>query len=119
VRPERPYSDYLEDILEAIEEIVSFVEAMGLDAFLSDRRTNLAVIRALEIIGEAVRHIPEGVRNNHPQVLWQEMMAMRNMLIHQYFGVDLEGLCRTVEEDLPALRDDNRRMLAEMEEEDR
>jgi uncharacterized protein with HEPN domain len=90
---------------------------MGLDDFLSDRRTNLAVIRALEIVGEAARHIPEMERRNHSQIPWQEMVAMRNMLIHQYFGVDLEVLWRTVKEDLPPLRDDIQRMLAEYSEE--
>ena len=118
MRPQRSYGDYLEDILQAIEEIFSFVEAMDLEAFLSDRRTNLAVIRALEIIGEAARHIPEIERRNLSQVPWQEMVAMRNMLIHQYFGVDLEVLWRTVQEDLPPLRDEIRRVVEEKEEND-
>ena len=92
MRPQRSYRDYLDDILRAIGEILSFVEDMDFETFRSDRRTNLAVIRALEIIGEAARYIPANERRRHSQVPWQEMVAMRNKLIHQYFGVDLEVL---------------------------
>ena len=91
---------------------------MDLEAFLSDRRTNLAVIRALEIVGEAARNIPDTERRNLSQIPWEEMVAMRNILIHQYFGVDLEVLWRTVKEDLPPLRDEIRRVLEEKEEDD-
>lgn len=72
-------------------------------------------MRALEIIGEAARRIPASVRCLHPQVAWQDMVAMRNKLIHEYFGVDLQVLWRTVQEDLPPLRDGVRRMLEDME----
>ena len=115
MRPQRSYRDYLDDILWAIGEILSFVEDMDFETFRSDRRTNLAVIRALEIIGEAARYIPANERRRHSQVPWQEMVAMRNKLIHQYFGVDLEVLWRTVQEDLPPLRDEISRVLAAME----
>ncbi|MCH8832561.1 MAG: DUF86 domain-containing protein [Chloroflexi bacterium] len=116
MRPQRPYRDYLHDILQATDEILAFVEDLDFQAFRSDRRTNLAVIRALEIIGEAARHIPANERRRHSQVPWQDMVAMRNKLIHQYFGVDLEVLWRTVQEDLPPLQNAIRRVLAEMQE---
>ena len=77
--------------------------------FSSDRRTILAVVRALEIIGEATRHIPASTRRRFPQVPWQDMVAMRNKLIHEYYGVDLEVLWRTVKEDLPPLADAQKR----------
>lgn len=115
MRPRRSYTDYLHDILQATDEILGFVDDMDFQAFRSDRRTNLAVIRALEIIGEAARHIPAIERRRHPQVPWQDMVAMRNKLIHQYFGVDFEVLWRTVQEDIPPLRDEIQRILAEME----
>ena len=115
MRPQRSYRDYLDDILRAIGEILSFVEDMDFETFRSDRRTNLAVIRALEIIGAAAWRIPANERRRNSQVPWQEMVAMRNKLIHQYFGVDLEVLWRTVQEDLPPLRDEISRVLAAME----
>lgn len=95
---------------------MAFVEGMEFPAFSADRRTNLTVIRALEIIGEAARHIPASVRRLYPQVPWQDMVAMRNKLIHDYFGVDLEVLWRTVQEDLPRLSDAIRQALANTED---
>lgn len=119
MRPQRSYRDYLRDILQSVDETLAFVAGMDFPAFSGDRRTNLAVVRALEIIGEAARHIPASTRRRHPQVAWQDMVAMRNKLIHEYFGVDLEVLWWTVQEDLPPLRDAIRRMLEEMEKESR
>ena len=107
--------DYLQDILQAADETLAFVEGMDLPAFLADRKTNLAVVRELEIIGEADRHIPARARRRHPEVAWEDLVAMRNKLIHEYFGVDLEVLWRTVQEDLPPLRDAIRRVLTQME----
>ena len=83
MRPRRSYLDYLRDILQAADETLAFVEGMDLPAFLTDRRTNLVVVRALEIIGEAARHIPASARRRHPEVAWQDMVAMRNKLIHE------------------------------------
>lgn len=90
---------------------------MDLPTFCADRRTNLAVVRTLEIIGEAARHIPAGLRRRYPQVPWNDMVVMRNKLIHEYFGVDLEVLWRTAREDLPPLCEAIRRMLLEIENE--
>lgn len=115
MRPQRSYSDYLQDIQQAADEALRFVEGMEFPAFSADRRTILAVVRALEIIGEATRHIPAGTRRRFPLVPWQDMAAMRNKLIHEYYGVDLEVLWRTVQEDLPPLADAIRRMIADLE----
>ena len=90
--------------------------SMDLSAFSADRRTNLAVVRALEIVGEATRHIPASTRRRYPQIPWQDMVAMRNKLIHEYFGVDLEVLWRTVQEDLPRLSNAIRQVLANIED---
>lgn len=82
---------------------------------LTDRRTNLAVVRALEIIGEAAGRIPANIRRRYPQIPWQEIVDMRNKLVHEYFGVDLEVLWRTVTEDVSPLRDAVRQMLEQIE----
>ena len=83
MRPQRSYSDYLQDIEQAASEALGFVDGMEFRSFSIDRRTNLAVVRALEIIGEASRHIPANVRRRFPRVPWQDMVGMRNMLIHE------------------------------------
>ncbi len=116
MRPQRSYSDYLRDIQQAGDEALTFVEGMDLWVFSADRRTNLAVVRALEIIGEATHHIPAGTRRRYPQEPWQDMVAMRNKFIHGYLGVDLEVLWRTVQEDLPPLRDAIQQILANVED---
>jgi uncharacterized protein with HEPN domain len=99
----RLYSDYLRDILDAVSRATSFVSGMSFDAFAQDARTSFAVIRALEIIGEAARQIPPTLREAHPEVPWRAMTGIRDKLIHQYFGVDLEVIWRTVHDDLPPL----------------
>jgi len=93
----------LEDILEALGAIEAYVRGMTYDAFLVDRRTIDAVVRNLEVIGEAARHIPPDVRDRFPDVAWADMSDMRNVLIHQYFGVDLPIVWKTVQSDLPPL----------------
>jgi len=86
----RDYIDYLNDILDAIEKIGNFTEGMKCSTFESDEKTIYAVIRALEIIGEATKHIPEDIRDNNPSIPWKEMAGMRDVLIHDYFGVDIK-----------------------------
>lgn len=115
----RFYLDYLQDILQAVEDALTFADGMDYSTFSTDRRTNLAVVRALEIMGEAARHIPANIRRGYPESPWQEIVDMRNKLVHEYFGVDLEVLWRTVQKDLSPLRDAIRQMLAGMENEGR
>jgi len=93
----------VEDMLEAIERIEEFVQGIDLDAFLKDRRTSDAIVRNLEIIGEAARNVPEDVASRHPGVPWKKAREMRNVLAHAYFGVDLPTVWRTIQEDLPPL----------------
>jgi uncharacterized protein with HEPN domain len=99
----REYEDYLRDMLENAEKALSFVHGMGYDDFCTDDKAVYAVIRALEIIGEAARQIPENVRQSHPEIQWREMAAMRNKLTHEYFGVNTKVIWRTVHEDLPII----------------
>ncbi len=83
----REYSLYFKDILEAMAAIEKFVAGMEFEDFKNDDKTSSAVIRKFEIIGEAIKHIPEEIRNKYPQIKWKQMAGMRDRLIHFYFGV--------------------------------
>jgi uncharacterized protein with HEPN domain len=110
---EREYADYLEDILDAISKIATFIEGMTFDQFAKDDKTTYAVVRALEIIGEAAKHIPERVRQKYSKVSWREMAGIRDKLIHDYFGVNLKVVWKTITEDLSELESEIQAILTE------
>lgn len=103
MRRGREGSDYLVDIFDAARQALEFVQGYDYEAFLADRKTQFAVVRALEIIGEAAGKVPDEERQALPHVPWRLMAAMRNKLIHEYFGVDPEVVWKTTQEDLPEL----------------
>jgi uncharacterized protein with HEPN domain len=100
----RDYNLYLKDILEAIESIEGFVIGIDLRTFQNDDKTNSAVIRKLEIIGEAVKQIPDHIRQEYSQIPWKEMAGMRDKLIHFYFGVDYQLVWKASTERLPQIK---------------
>ncbi len=100
----RDYRDYLQDIIDSISDIWAFTRDMRFEAFVQDRKTVNAVIRSVEVIGEATKRIPKSIRDKHPSVPWKKMAGMRDKLIHEYFGVDLEILWKTTREDIPSLK---------------
>ena len=113
---ERVYTDYLEDILDAITRAANFIQGMSFEQFAKDDKTLYAVIRALEIIGEATKYIPEQVRESYPKLPWREMAGIRDKLIHDYFGADIKVVWKTATEDLPKLEAEIRCILADSED---
>jgi len=109
----RDYKVCLEDILEAVHRIRSYTLGLTLDAFRLDSKTFDAVVRNLEIIGEATKGIPDSVRLKHPEVDWNRIRALRNILIHEYFGVDAEIIWDVVQNKLTALEKSAEKILQE------
>lgn len=106
------YTVYLHDILDAIQKIEQFmVDVKDFDAFLNDDKTAFAVIRGLEIIGEAAKSIPRNITKKYSGVPWKEIAGMRDKLIHQYFGVNLELIWKTLQEDLAPLKETVTKMI--------
>lgn len=90
MRAPRNVSDVLRDMSDYAEKACRLVEGLDYPTFAKDDRTHLAVIRCLEVIGEAARKIPTGFRSGHPEVPWAEAAGIRDVLIHDHFGVNLE-----------------------------
>jgi len=101
------------DILECIAKIRRYTKGYSFDDFQDDEKTIDSVLRNLEIIGEAARHVPVEIQAKHPELPWAEMLTMRNIVIHEYHGVNLSIIWQTVKEDLPPLVSRLKRILQE------
>jgi len=112
----RDYLDYLQDIIDSINDIESFVNGVDFDSFGKDKKTMNAVVRSLEIIGEAVKKIPEDMKDKNPDIPWKNMSGMRDKLIHEYFGIDEEIVWNVATEELPPLRPLFKKILKELGE---
>ena len=106
---------YLNDILDAVNQIETYTEGMSLKTFKKDRKTLDAVVRNLEVIGEACRHVPEHIKESQIEVDWKESIAMRNILIHQYFGVDVNIIWDTIQTDIPKIKTDIKKVTEKIQ----
>ena len=109
------FRDYLSDIIDAIGKIEGFTRDISFEEFVEDDMRVFAVVRALEIIGEAAKNVPLEIKTNYPSVPWKEMARTRDKLIHSYFGVDLNVVWRTVNNNLPTLKDQISEILKDLE----
>lgn len=110
----RIYLDYVQDIIDSIRDIESFIKGMKFEEFKKDRKTINAVVRSIEVIGEASKKIPASITSNHPEVPWKKMVGMRDKLIHEYFGIDLEILWEVTKVDIKSIRPAIRQILEEL-----
>lgn len=107
----REYKDYVQDIVDSMDKAASFVGTMSFAQFTKDEKSVFAVVRALEIIGEAVKKIPVEIRRKYPEIPWREMAGIRDIVIHEYFRVDLEIIWNVVKERIPALKPSFEKMM--------
>lgn len=96
---------FLQHILEAIDNARLFTESISQSQFAADYKTQAAVIRQFEIIGEAANKLSADIKDAHPEIDWSKVIAMRNVLIHHYFEVDIDIVWDTIHDDLPTLRE--------------
>ena len=94
----------IDDIWESIEKIERYTEGMTLGSFQSDEKTSDAVVRNLEIIGEAAGRLPEEFMDRNSEIEWFKIVGLRNRIVHEYFGVDLEIIWQIIKRDFPAFK---------------
>ncbi len=106
---------YLKDILQNMRDAEEFIGGLSYDEFTADKKTLNAVVRSLEVIGEATKNVPSAIRQKHPAVPWRETAGMRDKVIHFYFGVDPETVWLAAKEHIPATRPLIEQILQELE----
>jgi len=109
---------YIKDILANMEKAEKFVKDIDHDQFVEDEKTNYAVIRCIEIMGEASKHIPESIRQQYPQIPWRDIAGMRDKVIHFYFGIDIEKVWLVIKEDIPQIKPHIRKVFDDLQSED-
>ena len=109
----RTYDIYLQDIVEAINHIESYVQDTTRFQFETDRMRFDAVVRNLEVIGEAVKRVPDSIRENYPSVAWRKIAGLRDRLIHAYFDIDIEIIWDIVQSELPILKSQIQQIVSE------
>lgn len=101
----REHRDYLVDILTSIQDVESFIGKMTYEDFLNNKMASNAVVRSLEVIGEATKNLPKSVCDKDISIPWKKMAGMRDKIIHEYFGVNYETVWKTAKNMLPELKD--------------
>jgi uncharacterized protein with HEPN domain len=109
------FLDYVEDILDAMDKAELVLEGITFEEFEADFRINFAVVRALEIIGEAAKRLPTDLRQQYPHVPWRNMAGMRDRIIHGYDSVDLQIVWDVVKVDNPRIKPQIQQILADYE----
>ena len=107
----KDYTVFLKHILESIESIEEYVKDISEEDFLKSQEKQDAVVRRLEIIGEAVRNLPDDFKEQYPDIAWNKAMGTRNILIHNYFGIDLRIVWDTVTKSLSEFKEQIKEVL--------
>ena len=110
---------FIEDILNSIKSIEEFSKNLDKDKFSKNNLRQSAIIRQLEIIGEAVKNIPDNFREEHPEVPWKKIAGLRDIIIHTYFNIDLDVTWNIIKKDIPDLKEKIMKIRTELEDEEK
>ncbi len=110
----RSYRLYLNDIRDYSREISEHIHGLSYEEFIADRRTLKAVAYSLQVIGEAAKHVPDAIRSPYPEIDWRRISGMRDVIAHGYFRLDLEIVWNVAQHEIPLLRAQIERILAEL-----
>ncbi len=100
---QREYGDFVDDIVNACRSLINFVKGITFNDYIGDEKTRYAVERVFQIMGEGVKHLPEELKMENPQIPWSTMTALRNRIVHGYFSLDDTVLFETIELELKPL----------------
>lgn len=103
MKAKRDFLTYLEDMYDATLKGISFINDVTYEQFKEDDKTQYALIRAIEVIGEAAKKIPNEIRKQSKEIPWSDVSGMRDFLIHDYFGININVVWETAKKDLPEL----------------
>ena len=109
----RPINLLLNDIRQAIDRIEQYIKNLSFDAFSDDQKSVDAVVRNLEIIGEAASRLPDEFKEKYSEVEWYKVVGLRHRIVHEYFGIDLEIIWHILQKDLPELRQKITRIMGD------
>lgn len=115
-KEKRDYVLFMVDIVEMVEKIERYTQGKSFEDFSHDEMAIDAVIRNFEIIGEAANNIPKEIQEKYPYVEWKRMIGFRNVLIHDYFGIDIESVWDTVINNIPLLKEQIKKMKEDYEQ---
>ena len=107
------YLDFIEDILDAMDKAETMLSGADFETFEDNYQLNFAVVRALEIIGEATKRLPESIRSQYPEIPWKDMAGMRDRIIHGYDAVNLRIVWETVKSRVPEIKPEIQQILAD------
>ena len=110
------FLDFIEDILDAMEKAEAMLSPVDFESFEEDYQLNFAVVRALEIVGEATKRLPESLRQQYPEIPWKDMAGMRDRIIHGYDAVNLRIVWETVKSRIPEIKPKIQQILADFED---
>ena len=101
----REYRFFIEDMRRACDKVIRYTHGLTREQFVADEKTFDAVMRDLEIIGEAAKHVPDTIQAQHSQIDWRKISGLRDVVAHEYFGLDLEIIWDVITREVPLLRE--------------